>query len=166
MPATAHGLQGRFNARTVTERKYPGVCLIRRGQPRLRLRHGLYRYSRPQSENTMETEVTAGLSPGTSTLRIRVSFYSVFNLPERSVRASGQLVPRLLRLSDTISFSAGLFRLKMNFSDIFPYSGVRAGYFRIFGSLPRLRLWQCRSCSCRGRNGRRCVSPVCRADWI
>jgi len=24
LPATAHGLQGRFNARTVTERKYPG----------------------------------------------------------------------------------------------------------------------------------------------
>ena len=52
----------------------------------------------------METEVTAGLSPGTSTLRIRVSFYSVFNLPERSVRASGQFVPGRLRLSYTISF--------------------------------------------------------------
>ena len=37
-------------------------------------------------------------------LRIRVSFYSVFNLPERSVRASGQLVPGRLRLSYTISF--------------------------------------------------------------
>ncbi|RKJ22077.1 hypothetical protein D7X48_00410 [bacterium D16-50] len=58
----------------------------------------------PKVKATMETEVTAGLSFGTSTLRIRVSFYSVFNLPERSVRASGQLVPGRLRLSYTISF--------------------------------------------------------------
>ena len=28
MPATAHGLQGRFNARTVTKRKYPGSAPV------------------------------------------------------------------------------------------------------------------------------------------
>ncbi len=98
LPATAHGLQGRGGARTVTERKYPGACLIRRGQPRPRLRHGLYRYSR-QSENHNGDGSHGGLSSGKSTLRIRVSFYSVFNLPERFVCASGQFVPVRLCLS-------------------------------------------------------------------
>jgi len=28
LPATAHGLQGRFNARTVTKRKYPGSAPV------------------------------------------------------------------------------------------------------------------------------------------
>ena len=28
LPATAHGLQGRFNARTVTKRKYPGPAPV------------------------------------------------------------------------------------------------------------------------------------------
>ncbi len=120
----------------------------------------------PKVKATMETEVSAGLSPGTSTLRIRVSFYSVFNLRERLVCASGQFVPGRFRLSIYhFIFRAFSVHLRDFFSKIFPCSEAPA---RLPGAppfRPRLRLWQCRSCSCRGRNGRRYVWPVCRAGW-
>ena len=166
MPATAHGLQGRFNARTVTERKYPGACLIRRGQPRPRLRHGLYRYSRPQSENHNGN----GSHGGPVAWHIHPSYPGIFLFSFQSARkvrprfgpvCPGAPSPFIYHFI----FQAFSVHLRNYFLKIFPCSEARA---RLPGAppfRPRLRPWQCRSCSCRGRNGRRYVWPVCRADW-
>ncbi len=54
------------------------VCSIRRGQVPSRLRHGPCR-----SLHALAMEVMAGLSLGTRTLRIRVSFYSAFKVQKR-----------------------------------------------------------------------------------
>ena len=83
LPATAHGLQGRFNARTVTERKYQGSCTLSGRPATVRLRHGPCRSCRSRKIHFLPvTAVMAGLSLGTFTLRIRVFFYSVFKLRE------------------------------------------------------------------------------------
>ena len=166
MPATAHGLQGRFNARTVTERKYPGACLIRRGQPWPRLRHGLYRYSRPQSESHNGN----GSHGGPVAWHIHPSYPGIFLFSFQSARkvrprfgpvCPGAPPPFIYHFI----FQAFSVHLRNYFLKFFPCSEARA---RLPGAppfRPRLRPWQCRSCSCRGRNGRRYVWPVCRADW-
>ena len=62
-------------------------------------------------------------------------------------------------------FQAFSVHLRNYFLKIFPCSEARA---RLPGAppfRPRLRPWQCRSCSCRGQNGHRYVWPVCRAGW-
>ncbi len=83
LPATAHGLQGRFNARTVTERKYQGFCTLSGRPATVCLRHGLCRSCLSRKIHFFPgTAVMAGLSLGTFTLRIRVFFYSVFKLHE------------------------------------------------------------------------------------
>ncbi len=149
MPATAHGLQGRFNARTVTERKYPGACLIRRGQPRPRLRHGLYRYSRPQSENHNGN----GSLGGPVAWHIHPSYPGIFLFSFQSAGKAclrfGPVCPRApAPFIYHFIFKAFSVHLRDYFSKIFPCSGAPS---RLPGAppyRPRLRPWQCRSCSC------------------
>lgn len=91
MPATAHGLQNRFNARTVTESKFRSGHAPSPGRPAtVCLLHGLYR-----SLHSLTMEVFAGLSLGCVSFVIRVSFYSIFKLQGRPAFTSGQVDPRL-----------------------------------------------------------------------
>jgi len=112
LPATAHGLQGRFNARTVTERKYPGACLIRRGQPRPRLRHGLYRYSRPQSESHNGN----GSHGGPVAWHIHPSYPGIFLFSFQSARKVH------LRFGPACSEAPFAFLYTISFSGLFRYT--------------------------------------------
>ena len=82
MPATAHGLQGRFNARTVTKRKYPGYVPVPVEPALLHLWH-----EPDRSLCFIETVFSKSRGHGGPvtqriSLRIRVPFYSVFDLHE------------------------------------------------------------------------------------
>lgn len=69
-----------LHARTVTKRKYPGICVLSGRPATACLRHEPFR-----SLHSLTMEVMAGLSLDTSTLRIRVSFYSAFKLQSRRI---------------------------------------------------------------------------------
>ncbi len=82
MPATAHGLQGRFNARTVTKRKYPGHVPVPVEPALPHLWH-----EPDRSLCFIETVFSKSRGHGGPvtqriSLRIRVPFYSVFDLHE------------------------------------------------------------------------------------
>ena len=88
LPATAHGLQGRFNARTVTKRKYPGHVPVPVGPALLHLWH-----EPDRSLCFIETVFSKSRGRGGPvtqriSLRIRVPFYSVFDLHEKVVRVA------------------------------------------------------------------------------
>lgn len=166
MPATAHGLQGRFNARTVTERKCPGLVPYPAEPATARLRHGLYRYSRPQSESHNGN----GSHGGPVAWHIHPSYPGIFLF---SFQSAGKV---RLRFGPACPgapspfiyhfiFRAFSVHLRDYFSNIFPCSEAPAQWQGAPPFRSRPRLWQCRSCSCRARNGRRYASPVYRAGW-
>ena len=82
LPATAHGLQGRFNARTVTKRKYPGPAPVPVEPALPHLWHGPVRSLSFTKTVFSEIRGHGGSVTQRVPLRIRVSFYSIFNLHE------------------------------------------------------------------------------------
>jgi len=82
LPATAHGLQGRFNARTVTKRKYPGSAPVPVEPALPHLWHGPVRSLSFTKTVFSEIRGHGGSVTQRVSLRIRVSFYSIFNLHE------------------------------------------------------------------------------------
>ena len=82
LPATAHGLQGRFNARTVTKRKYPGSAPVPVEPALPHLWHGPVRSLSFTKTVFSEIRGHGGSVTQRVPLRIRVSFYSIFNLHE------------------------------------------------------------------------------------
>ena len=98
LPATAHGLQGRFNARTVTKRKYPGYVLV---PVELALPHLWHEPDR--SPCFIETVISKSRGHGGPvtqriSLRIRVPFYSVFDLHEGLFQPRATLTRSVLPL--------------------------------------------------------------------
>lgn len=82
LPATAHGLQDRFNARTVTKRKYPGSAPVPVEPALPHLWHGPVRSLSFTKTVFSEIRGHGGSVTQRVPLRIRVSFYSIFNLHE------------------------------------------------------------------------------------
>ena len=116
MPATAHGLQNRFNARTVTESKFRSGHAPLPGRPAtVCLLHGLYR-----SLHSLTMEVFAGLSLGCVSFVIRVSFYSIFKLQGRPAFTSGQVGPRLYAFHKPFHFCGLCKAITDDFSKKFP----------------------------------------------
>ena len=166
MPATAHGLQGRFNARTVTERKYPGSAPYPAEPATAPPAAWALSLIPPPSENHNGN----GSHSGPVAWHIHPSYPGIFLF---SFQSAGKVRPRFGSACPGAPppfiyhfiFQAFSVHLRNYFLKIFPCSEARARLPGAPPSRPRLRLWQCRSCSCRGQNGRRCVWPVCRAGW-
>ena len=75
-------LQGRFNARTVTKRKYPGPAPVPVEPALPHLWHGPVRSLSFTKTVFSEIRGHGGSVTQRVPLRIRVSFYSIFNLHE------------------------------------------------------------------------------------
>lgn len=126
MPATAHGLQGRFNARTVTGRKCPGVVPVPAEPALPRLWHGPDR-----SPCFMETVFSGNKGHGGPVtqhvpLRTRVSFYSIFNLHEGLSEPRATVARSSLPLINHFIFGPKSVHLTESFSKFFPGSASRA----------------------------------------
>ena len=98
LPATAHGLQGRFNARTVTKRRYPGYVLVPVEPALPHLWH-----EPDRSPCFIETVISKSRGHGGPvtqriSLRIRVPFYSVFDLHEGLFQPRATLTRSVLPL--------------------------------------------------------------------
>lgn len=149
MPATAHGLQGRFNARTVTKRKCPGYAPIPVEPALLHLWHEPDR-SLCFAETVFSKNRGHG-GPVTRhiSLRIRVSFYSIFNLHEGLSEPRATVARSSLPLINHFIFWPKSVHLTESFSKFFLSSAVRAQslHARLFHGRPRL--WQFLFLSCR-----------------
>ena len=82
MPATAHGLQGRFNARTVTKRKYPGSAPVPVEPALPHLWHGPVRSLSFTKTVFSEIRGHGGSVTQRVFLRIPGAFFLIFNLHE------------------------------------------------------------------------------------
>ncbi len=125
MPATAHGLQGRFNARTVTERKCPGHVPVPVEPALPHLWHG-------PDRSLCFTEAVFSKNRGHGgpvtrhiSLRIRVPFYSIFNLHEDLSEPRATVTRSFLPLISHFIFWPKSVHLTESFSKIFLSSASR-----------------------------------------
>ena len=126
MPATAHGLQGRFNARTVTKRKYPGYAPVPVEPALPHLWHEPDRS--PCFIETVFSKSRGRGGPVTQriSLRIRVPFYSVFDLHEGLSEPRSTLTRSVLPLISHFIFGPKSVHLTEIFSKFFPSAADRA----------------------------------------
>ena len=118
MPATAHGLQDRFNARTVTKRKYPGSAPVPVEPALPNLWHGPVRSLSFTKTVFSEIRGHGGSVTQRVPLRIWVSFYSIFNLHE-ACRTSGHCDPKCFASHKPFHFPAQIGTYYKEFFKIF-----------------------------------------------
>ncbi len=149
MPATAHGLQGRFNARTVTKRKYPGHVPVPVEPALPHLWHEPDRS--PCFIETVFSKSRGCGGPVTQriSLRIRVPFYSVFNLHEGLSEPRATLTRSVLPLISHFIFWPKSVHLTKIFSKFFPSAAdlARLRHEPLFHGRPlpgQCPVWSCR----------------------
>ncbi len=126
MPATAHGLQGRFNARTVTKRKYPGYVPVPVEPALPHLWHEPDRSPCFYRDCNLQNRGHGGPVTQRISLRIRVPFYSVFDLHEGLSEPRATLTRSVLPLISHFIFWPKSVHLTKIFSKSFPSAADRA----------------------------------------
>ena len=149
MPATAHGLQGRFNARTVTKRKYPGSAPVPVEPALPHLWHGPVRSLSFTKTVFSEIRGHGGSVTQRVPLRIRVSFYSIFNLHEACLNLRAIVTRSVLPLISHFIFRPKSVRLTKNFSKFFLSAAdlARLRHEPLFHGRPlpgQCPVWSCR----------------------